>query len=125
MVKVFDAAVGDMAIMADRCRYAEFSQPYVESGLVMVVKADRHQSQAGRLFLRPFTRNMWMAMAFMSLFTGFVVWLHEFDINPDFQLATILWFPIFALFFSHSKLTHYIVYMHYAHYVGIIKCFLR
>ncbi|TXG54187.1 hypothetical protein EZV62_019443 [Acer yangbiense] len=35
--KGLGAAVGDTEIMADRYQYAEFSQPYVESGLVMAL----------------------------------------------------------------------------------------
>ncbi|KAL5715903.1 hypothetical protein ACHQM5_017663 [Ranunculus cassubicifolius] len=101
-LKTLDAVVGDTEIMANRCRFAEFSQPYVESGLVMVVPTETLQSQS-LIFLKPFTRELWIAVALMSLFTGFVVWIHEFNINPDFGLGTILWFPIFALFFLQRE----------------------
>ncbi|KAL9316871.1 hypothetical protein ACSQ67_017872 [Phaseolus vulgaris] len=33
---VFDAAVGDIAIVTDRTKIADFTQPYIESGLVVV-----------------------------------------------------------------------------------------
>ncbi|PIA30588.1 hypothetical protein AQUCO_05500121v1 [Aquilegia coerulea] len=102
-LKALDAAVGDTEIMADRCRYAEFSQPYVESGLVMVVVAKSHNSEEGWIFLRPFTKELWIAMIFMSIFTGFVVWMHESEKNPNFKLATILWFPVSTLFFAHRE----------------------
>ncbi|KAK4551245.1 hypothetical protein RGQ29_032439 [Quercus rubra] len=43
--KTFDAVVGDLTILANRTKYVEFTQPYAESGLVVVVPAqpeDQH-----------------------------------------------------------------------------------
>ncbi|KAB5547805.1 hypothetical protein DKX38_011211 [Salix brachista] len=57
--KIYDAAVGDVVITTNRHQLIEFSQPYVQSGLVTVVvmKSDKsHQSlisQSSRLLLLP------------------------------------------------------------------------
>ncbi|KAF8410063.1 hypothetical protein HHK36_002585 [Tetracentron sinense] len=83
MKKTFDAAVGDTVIMADRCRYGEFSQPYVEAGLVMVVPTKR--SLERWMFMKPFTKGMWVLTVATSVFTGFVVWLIERKDNPEFK----------------------------------------
>ncbi|KAF8410064.1 hypothetical protein HHK36_002586 [Tetracentron sinense] len=102
MEKTFDAAVGDTVIMADRCRYGEFSQPYVEAGLVMVVPTKR--SLERWMFMKPFTKGMWVLTVATSVFTGFVVWLIERKDNPEFQgpftyqIGTLLWFSITMLF---------------------------
>ncbi|KAF6175243.1 hypothetical protein GIB67_030461 [Kingdonia uniflora] len=107
--KTFDAAVGDTEIMADRCRYAEFSQPYVESGLVMVVTVHPEKSQEAWMFLKPFTKEMWIQTAALGLFTGFIVWLNESGTNPDFggtigyQIGTLLWFSFTTFFFAHRE----------------------
>uniref|UniRef100_A0A2N9I0V1 Ionotropic glutamate receptor C-terminal domain-containing protein n=1 Tax=Fagus sylvatica TaxID=28930 RepID=A0A2N9I0V1_FAGSY len=38
---VYDAAIGDIAIITNRTRIVDFTQPYVESGLVVVAKVRR------------------------------------------------------------------------------------
>ncbi|KAK9284339.1 hypothetical protein L1049_023510 [Liquidambar formosana] len=102
--QTFDAAVGDVEVTADRCQLAEFSQPYVESGLVMVVPLKSYKSERPWMFMKPFTKWMWSLMAAMSLFTGFIIWSIEHGSNPDFsgrvsqQLSNILWFSFSTLY---------------------------
>ncbi|KAK6121275.1 hypothetical protein DH2020_044978 [Rehmannia glutinosa] len=55
---VFDAVVGDIAIVTDRTKIVDFTQPYIESGLVVVAPARKLNSSAWT-FLRPFTPLMW------------------------------------------------------------------
>ncbi|KAK4846630.1 hypothetical protein QYF36_020078 [Acer negundo] len=62
--KGLDAAVGDIEIMANRYQYAEFSQPYVESGLVMIVPVKPDKSKETWLFMKTFTTKMWLLMVF-------------------------------------------------------------
>ncbi|KAF5192121.1 Glutamate receptor 2.2 [Thalictrum thalictroides] len=69
----------------------------------MVVTAKSQKTEEGWIFLRPFTKELWIAMIFMSIFTGFVIWMHESEKNPEFKLATILWFPVSTLFFAHRE----------------------
>ncbi|KAF6175241.1 hypothetical protein GIB67_030459 [Kingdonia uniflora] len=107
--KTFDAVVGDTTIMADRYRYAEFSQPYAKSSLVMVVTVQPEKSQEAWMFLKPFTKEMWILTAALGVFTGFVVWLNEYDINPEFggtisyQIGTFVWFSFTTLFFAQRE----------------------
>ncbi|KAK0588367.1 hypothetical protein LWI29_000093 [Acer saccharum] len=58
--KGLDAAVGDIEIMADRYQYAEFSQPYVESGLVMIVlvKPDKSKKKNMALHENLYNKNV-------------------------------------------------------------------
>ncbi|KAF8406315.1 hypothetical protein HHK36_008401 [Tetracentron sinense] len=107
--KTLDAAVGDTVIMADRCRRVEFSQPYIESGLVMVVTVKSKKSQEPWMFMKPFTKEMWILTAAMSVFTGFVVWLieqknnHEFRGTPSRQIGTLLWFSFSTLYLGQRE----------------------
>ncbi|XP_074354304.1 glutamate receptor 2.7-like [Apium graveolens] len=106
-----DAAVGDTEIMADRYKIAEFSQPYMESGLVMVVTVRPDSTNESFMFLRAFTMKMWLLMAVMSLYTGFVVWLTEnVESNPDFESSSVyhhvgkmLWFSVTVLSFAQRE----------------------
>ncbi|KAG8377606.1 hypothetical protein BUALT_Bualt08G0050500 [Buddleja alternifolia] len=63
--KRFDAAVGDIVITADRYMYAEFSQPYIESGLAMVVTVKPGLKESKFIALNAFTKKMWIQLAVM------------------------------------------------------------
>ncbi|KAI9200387.1 hypothetical protein LWI28_006961 [Acer negundo] len=102
--KSLDAAVGDTEIMADRYQYAEFSQPYVESGLVMIVPVKPDKSKETWLFMKTFTTKMWLLMVGMHLFIGFVIWLIEREDNPDLKgFGSMLWFSITVIFFAQRE----------------------
>ncbi|XP_022884646.1 glutamate receptor 3.6 [Olea europaea var. sylvestris] len=106
----FDAAVGDIAITTNRTRMADFTQPFVESGLVVVAPVKKVHSSAWA-FLQPFSRKMWSVMGIFFLFMGVVVWILEHRMNDDFrgpprkQVITILWFSFSTLFFAHREKT--------------------
>ncbi|RLN34333.1 glutamate receptor 3.4-like [Panicum miliaceum] len=106
----FDAAVGDISIVTNRTRVVDFTQPYVESGLVIVspVKATSSNEWA---FLKPFTPGMWAVTGAFFLFVGAVVWILEHRFNPEFrgsprkQMVTIFWFSFSTMFFAHRENT--------------------
>ncbi|KAB2030189.1 hypothetical protein ES319_D05G213700v1 [Gossypium barbadense] len=101
-IKDLDAAVGDTEIMAYRYQYAEFSQPYLESGLIMVVTAKPDKSKERWVFLETFTRRMWLITIAMHTFIGFVIWLIEHAENPNLtRFGAVLWFSVTVLFFEH------------------------
>ncbi|XP_028061275.1 glutamate receptor 3.1-like [Camellia sinensis] len=107
---VFDAAVGDIAIITNRTKIVDFTQPYIESGLVVVVPI-RELNSSAWTFLRPFTPLMWGVTASFFLIVGSVVWILEHRINDEFrgppkkQLVTILWFSFSTMFFAHRENT--------------------
>ncbi|KAI3774907.1 hypothetical protein L1987_49470 [Smallanthus sonchifolius] len=106
----YDAAVGDVTITTNRTRIVDFTQPYMESGLVIVVavKAAKPRPWA---FLQPFTIEMWLVTGGFFLLVGSVVWIlehrlnHEFRGPPSQQVMTILWFSFSTMFFSHRENT--------------------
>ncbi|XP_043711031.1 glutamate receptor 3.2-like [Telopea speciosissima] len=107
---VFDAVVGDVAIVTNRTKVVDFTQPYIESGLVVVVPLGKLNSSAWA-FLRPFTPMMWAVTAAFFLVVGAVVWILEHRINDDFrgpprqQIVTLLWFSFSTWFFAHRENT--------------------
>ncbi|XP_051198638.1 glutamate receptor 3.5 isoform X2 [Lolium perenne] len=102
-----DAAVGDFAIVRNRTKIAEFTQPYIEAGLVIVAPARRANSSAWA-FLKPFTVEMWCVTGALFLFVGVVVWILEHRTNEEFrgsprqQVLTIFWFSFSTMFFAHQ-----------------------
>ncbi|KAK1422709.1 hypothetical protein QVD17_17995 [Tagetes erecta] len=106
--KEYDAVVADVTILANRTRYVDFTQPFIESGLSMVVPVKSDTDQAWR-FMKPFTVEMWLATLCILLYTMFVVWFMEHKVNPEFggppkdQFGTALWFTFSSLFFAHRE----------------------
>lgn len=106
----FDAAVGDITIVTNRTRIVDFTQPFMESGLVIVATVKETKSSAWA-FLKPFTVQMWCVTGAFFLFVGAVVWILEHRINQEFrgppsqQLITIFWFSFSTMFFSHRENT--------------------
>ncbi|XP_008463715.2 glutamate receptor 2.8-like isoform X1 [Cucumis melo] len=84
-LKKFDAAIGDIAITAERVEYAEFTHPYSEAGLVMIVPTRKDTSNKALLFTKPFTVTLWILIAVVTAYNGFVVWFIERNHCPEHQ----------------------------------------
>ncbi|KAM3252105.1 glutamate receptor 3.6 isoform X1 [Capsicum annuum] len=107
---VYDAAIGDIAITTNRTKMVDFTQPYIESGLVVVAPVKEQNSNAWA-FLRPFTPKMWCITGVFFLIVGTVIWILEHRLNDDFrgppskQLVTVLWFSFSTLFTAQRENT--------------------
>nr|XP_023897800.1 glutamate receptor 2.7-like [Quercus suber]POE54108.1 glutamate receptor 2.7 [Quercus suber] len=105
--KTYDAVVGDVTILANRTKRVEFTQPFAESGLSMVVPAKPEGS--AWIFLKPFTWKMWLVTGVILIYTMLIVWFLEHQYNPEFngplknQIGTSLWFTFSTLFFAHRE----------------------
>ncbi|CAA0824793.1 Glutamate receptor 3.2 [Striga hermonthica] len=106
----FDAAVGDIAIVTNRTKIVDFTQPYIESGLVVVAPVRRLNSSPWA-FLSPFTPSMWAVTGASFFIVGFVIWILEHKVNDEFrgppkkQFITIVWFGFSTMFFAHRENT--------------------
>lgn len=106
----FDAAVGDISIVTNRTRIVDFTQPYTESGLVIVAPV-KEMNSSPWAFLKPFTIEMWCVTGAFFLLVGAVVWILEHRMNTEFrgsprqQLVTICWFSFSTMFFAHRENT--------------------
>ncbi|XP_068329550.1 glutamate receptor 3.6-like [Pyrus communis] len=107
----YDGAIGDIAIITNRTRMADFTQPYIESGLVVVAPVKPTLNSNPWAFLRPFNPMMWGVTAAFFLIVGTAVWILEHRHNDDFrgapkkQFVTILWFSFSTWFFAHRENT--------------------
>nr|CAD1832131.1 unnamed protein product [Ananas comosus var. bracteatus] len=105
---VIDAAVGDVAIVTNRTKIADFTQPYISTGLVIVAPMKSIKSNAWA-FLRPFTIRMWCVTFAFFFMIGMVIWLLEHRVNSDFrgppkrQCITMLLFSFSTLFHSQQE----------------------
>ncbi|XP_061966727.1 glutamate receptor 3.7 [Populus nigra] len=107
---VFDAAVGDIAIVTNRTKIVDFSQPYASTGLVIVAPIRNSKSSAW-VFLKPFTAEMWCVTAASFVIIAVVIWVLEHRVNDDFrgpprrQLVTMFMFSFSTLFKTNKETT--------------------
>ncbi|KAG6739156.1 hypothetical protein POTOM_056742 [Populus tomentosa] len=59
-LKNFDAVVGDTTIIFNRSQYVDFTLPYTESGVSMIVPIVDNNSKNAWVFLRPLTWDLWV-----------------------------------------------------------------
>ncbi|KAJ3695387.1 hypothetical protein LUZ60_000764 [Juncus effusus] len=108
-LKKYDAVVGDTTIRFNRTTYVDFTMPYTESGVSMVAPIKPDASTSMWIFLKPLTTTLWLASLAFFFFTGFVVWLIEHRINPEFrgtpwqQFGLIFYFAFSTLVFAHKE----------------------
>ncbi|CAL1353035.1 unnamed protein product [Linum trigynum] len=121
-----DAVVGDITIIANRSNYVDFTLPYTESGVSMVVPVRPDGSKNAWSFLKPLTWDLWVTTFLFFLFIGFVVWVLEHRVSEDFrgppshQAGTSLWFSFSTMAFAQRQN----VVSNLARTVVIIWCFV-
>ncbi|KAK2979244.1 hypothetical protein RJ640_021150 [Escallonia rubra] len=105
----FDAAVGDITIRANRSIYADFTLPYTESGVLMIVPVKDNKEKNVWVFLRPLTWELWVTTFCSFVFIGFVVWFLEHRINEEFrgppshEVGLIFWFSFSTMVFAQKE----------------------
>ncbi|XP_022730776.1 glutamate receptor 2.7-like [Durio zibethinus] len=125
-IGAYDAVVGDTTIIANRSRYVDFTLPYTESGVSMIVPIRENGRKNVWVFLKPLTWELWVTSACFFVFIGFVVWVLEHRINEDFrgppsyQAGTSFWFAFSTMVFAHRER----VVSNLARFVVIIWCFV-
>ncbi|KAI6680607.1 hypothetical protein NL676_034488, partial [Syzygium grande] len=104
-----DAVVGDTTIVAYRSSYVDFTLPYSDSGVAMIVAIEDDERRNTWIFIKPLSWNLWLTTGLAFIFTGSVVWLLEHRTNEEFrgrrsqQIGLILWFSFSTLVFAHRE----------------------
>ncbi|KAK8664059.1 hypothetical protein V6N13_083862 [Hibiscus sabdariffa] len=81
--KNFDAVVGDITILASRFPFVDFTLPFTDLGIgVVVSKTNKNDIW---IFLKPLSGDLWITTGAFFIFIGIVVWVIEHHINDEFQ----------------------------------------
>ncbi|KAL7596103.1 glutamate receptor 2.7-like [Lactuca sativa] len=92
-----------------RSNYVEFTLPYSESGVSMLVPNKVDDSKNMWIFMRPLEMELWITIGGFFIYIGFVVWVLEHRVNKEFrgpphqQVGMIFWFSFSTLVFAHSN----------------------
>nr|XP_043612338.1 glutamate receptor 3.1-like [Erigeron canadensis] len=107
---MIDAAVGDITILTNRTKTVDFTEPYMESALVVVVHVHKPHSSSWA-YLQAFSLPLWGVFVLLFFFFGAVVWILEHRYNDEFrgtpkkQIGTVLWFTYSTMFYVHRENT--------------------
>ncbi|WCJ30466.1 glutamate receptor 2.2 [Euphorbia peplus] len=107
--KSYDGVVGDATITSNRSLFVDFTLPYTESGVSMVVQIKDNNHKSAWIFLKPLTWDLWIATFSFFIFIGFSVWVLEHRVNEDFrgppshQAGTCFWFSFSTMVFVQKE----------------------
>ncbi|KAG1358993.1 glutamate receptor 2.7 [Cocos nucifera] len=110
-LKVYDAVVGDITILDKRSINVTFTEPFLSSGLSMLVRVRPNRTQW--VITKPFTMQVWLLIIATMMYTGIIMWYLERKVNPEFdgpwwtQLGATFWLIISTIFFAHGRLYSY------------------
>ncbi|XP_068649182.1 glutamate receptor 2.1-like [Aristolochia californica] len=109
-LKRYDVVVGDTTIIPNRSNYVDFSQPFTDSGISMIVPVvDADATKKIWWFLAPLSMELWFASAGMSVVKGVLIWFFERSTNEEFQgtkpeqVGKILYFSFTIFVFANRE----------------------
>ncbi|XP_061997443.1 glutamate receptor 1.2-like [Rosa rugosa] len=105
-LKKYDAVVGDVTITENRSQYVDFTIPYTDLGVGMLVSNAKENMW---IFFKPLSTYLWLTSAAFFILTSFVVWIIERPTNKEFrgtveeQIGTLFWFSFSTLVFAYTE----------------------
>ncbi|CAN6449575.1 unnamed protein product [Victoria cruziana] len=99
----YDAVVGDTTIRANRTKYVDFTLPYTDTGVSMIVPMKAASKSNPLIFLKPMTPELWVVTGAFFFLTGLVVWILEHRINEEFRGPTMEQFGL-VFYFAFSTM---------------------
>ncbi|XP_031737065.1 glutamate receptor 2.5 [Cucumis sativus] len=122
----FDVVVGDITIRANRSEYIDYTLPFTESGVAMVVPMNSSKNTSVWAFLKPLSWKLWVVIGNSFLLMAGIVWALEHRVNEEFngsvvnQICNSLWYSFSTMVFAHREPT----YNHLTKFVVIIWLFV-
>ncbi|KAJ4745076.1 glutamate receptor 2.2 [Rhynchospora pubera] len=98
----YDLVIGDITIRYNRTRYADFTIPYTESGIAMIVPVDKAVNKNTFIFLMPLTTDLWLGSIVLFIYTGITILILEPKIRTSLKgslsghLGTIMYLSVFG-----------------------------
>ncbi|XP_076447024.1 glutamate receptor 3-like [Babylonia areolata] len=116
MAKVTDMAIASLTITAERERYVDFSKPFMEVGVTIIIKKPQHQTPGVFSFMEPLSIEVWLCItvAYVGVSVALFVVSRfspaEWHKDPqsatgyenEFSFFNSLWFSMGALMFQGS-----------------------
>ncbi|KAG6428087.1 hypothetical protein SASPL_112336 [Salvia splendens] len=97
-----DALVGDVTVTANRSEHVDFTFPYSESGVVIVVPINPKGRRSAWIFMKPLTYCLGLTIGAFFVYTGFGI-NKAFRCPPKQQVGMIFWFSFSTLVFAQGE----------------------
>nr|GEX90798.1 glutamate receptor 2.8-like [Tanacetum cinerariifolium] len=104
----YDAVVGDVTVLANRWDHVDFTLPFSEAGVAMIVPI-KDERKSAWIFMKPLEKKLWITTGAFFIYTGLVVWFVEHRVNKEFRgpplqhIGMIFWFSFSTLVFAHRE----------------------
>ncbi|CAH1432653.1 unnamed protein product [Lactuca virosa] len=118
--KTVDAVIGDTTIVYNRTTFVDFTLPYSEPGIVMLVPIKDDKLRGIWVFIRPLKWDLWCTIAGACLFVGLAIHVLERNGDRPWKFGLFFCFPILILAFPERK----IVYNNWSRFVLVIWLFM-
>ncbi|VAI17865.1 unnamed protein product [Triticum turgidum subsp. durum] len=108
-LKKYDVAIGDITISHNRTSYVDFTLPYTESGVAMVVPAKSSRTNKAWIFVEPLSRGLWLRSIGLLFYTWFVVCILELlenNINITGEVLRNIGIMTFFSLFGDNRVRH-------------------
>ncbi|KAG2635161.1 hypothetical protein PVAP13_2NG336147 [Panicum virgatum] len=105
----YDIAIGDITIIYNRTPYVDFTIPYTESGVGMIVPVKETVKKNMWIFTKPLSKGMWFGSIMFTMYTTIVVWMLEHlngntHLDGPFSLRQLEILMSFFIFEEKEKL---------------------
>lgn len=100
IIQKYDIAIGDITITYNRTFYVDYTIPYTESGIAMIVPVQDGVNKNTWIFLKPLTPGMWFATIAIFIYTGIILLSLELLGNNENVRGPILRQLGIMIFFS-------------------------
>ncbi|KAG8372428.1 hypothetical protein BUALT_Bualt12G0065100 [Buddleja alternifolia] len=109
--QMFDVVVGDITIWAPRATHVDFSLPYYESGVVLIVKNKKPFDMW--IFVKPLRWDLWLAIIMSCILMGIVLRVLEHRVTSNGidpmraqngRPRTAYWSPVTVLAFPERDM---------------------
>lgn len=71
-----DLAVAPLTISSHRQTAVDFTQPFMDLGLSILIENNINEDYKVFSFLKPFNTDLWIAIVVSTILVGFFLWLH-------------------------------------------------
>ncbi|KAL2253625.1 UNVERIFIED_CONTAM: Glutamate receptor 2.8 [Sesamum indicum] len=106
---MYDAAVGDITITANRSQFVDFTLPIEEGGVTRTQKIQYENPNDEWFFLKPLKKELWLTAIALFILTGVALWILEHRFNrafrgpPSEHVGLIFYIPFMSLVFAHRE----------------------
>ncbi|KAM7252653.1 hypothetical protein ACFE04_008162 [Oxalis oulophora] len=102
--KIVDGVAGDMTIIFNRTSFVDFTLPYTESGVTMLVPIKKEKDMW--VVVKPFSWDLWLAILVVSVFIGCVLLVlerHNTTASIKRFVGVIFWLPVASVVSSQGE----------------------